>query len=293
MSMSSMTWPMAMGVVALCAAGVWGRDASAAPASPRDAAPEPMLLIVLAGQSNMENQANAGELTPEQRASLASLPAEVRVWTDEGWRGLALGDDFGPELTFGQAVGAAMPGRRIGLVKLAVGGTSMLAWSPEWDPKAAALTDNLRAGPLYDQLMRQVRTAKQAAGAATFAGVLWMQGERDAKFPAAAEQYEANLTLLVRRLRQDLGVPALPFVLGRVHPPEAHTCREQVRAAQVAVAEREPAMAWVNVDDLPLKKDQLHLNTTAVMELGRRLAAKWLMLTRGPADATGATQPGR
>jgi hypothetical protein len=106
--------------------------------------------------------AGLGEVE-ELSADYSSPPVNVVVWQEGKWAPLIpLGQTFGPELAFGRAIGAALPAERIGIVKLAVGGTPIDRWSPA-DP-----------GSLYAELLQRLRAAQGAAPGAQVGAVLWM-----------------------------------------------------------------------------------------------------------------------
>ena len=106
-----------------------------------------------------------------------------------------------------------------------------------------------------------------------------MQGERDARFPAAGEQYGANLSVLVDRIREDLDAPDLPFIFGQVNPPpERYPASEDVRNAQQAAERLIRAATMVSTEGLAKHDDDLHYNTEGQLELGRRFARAYLAM---------------
>jgi len=243
------------------------------------------MLFVLGGQSNMVGHASSGPLP----ADLKQPEPRVAVFEHGRWVQLQPGRTFGPELSLGHALAAAFPDETIGIVKHAVDGTSLLAWSPRWNVHQAGRTENSHRGPLYQELMRKVRTARQhspahdAVGPTTappVAGLFWMQGERDAMFPELAAEYEHRLKTLIRRLRIDCGAPHVPFVLGQISPPvtDPFPGRNKVRDAQARVARADDQVAMVSTDDLQKLADNLHFGAQGNLELGRRMARAFLRL---------------
>lgn len=259
-------------VLGVCLAG----SLAAGQADAQEARP---LVLVLAGQSNMAGSGVSAELAPGDRA----MPPNVTLLGANGESRPAAGPRFGPEVGVAAVVGGAMPERRLVLVKHAVGGTSMLAWSPAWDSTRAERTGNAAAGPLYEQLMRAV--GRLPAGPAPEVGaVLWMQGERDAKFDEAAGSYYENLAGLIAAFRRDLGDPELPFLLGLINPPPGgFPFHETVRAAQRRAAREIPHVHLVETDGLSKRGDDLHYDTRGALELGRRFAASYLSLRQAAA----------
>jgi len=239
-----------------------------------------MKVFILAGQSNMAGTARPEEL-PEQ---LRTPPLNVYLWRNGRWGPLTPWEQWGPELSFGHAMARAWPQERIGIVKLAVGGTSLAAWAPDWSAEQAALTGNAGVGPLYARLMQRVRLALESEGGRVV-GMVWMQGERDCRYAAAAAVYDDGLRALIERVRRDLHEAELPFVIGQVNPPaeQGYPYADVVRAAQERVAGEVPHTALVSTDGLPKRADGLHYAPSGLEALGERLAEAYLRLAPGGA----------
>ena len=237
---------------------------------------EETLVFILAGQSNMVGQGDTAALSED----LSRLPPNVRYYLDGEPASIAAGNRFGPEVTFADELSEAYPQETIVLIKFALGGSSLLAWAPDWTPEAAELTQNQGQGPLYRRLMEYVASSRSALPHnARLAAVLWMQGERDARFPAAGEQYGANLSVLVDRIREDLDAPDLPFIFGQVNPPpERYPASEDVRNAQEAAERLIHGATMVSTEGLAKHDDDLHYNSEGQLELGRRFARAYLAM---------------
>ena len=125
----------------------------------------PLQVFVLSGQSNMVGWGNSLELD-----SAARFGHDKRLWMfeDGAWQPLkprkrpssaqrtrwGINEfTFGPEIGFAHAMAAAWPGKRIGIVKQAVGGTGIMAWAPEWNESDADITGDAAKGPLYKKLV--------------------------------------------------------------------------------------------------------------------------------------------
>lgn len=231
-----------------------------------------MRVFVLSGQSNMVGFGRSEELP----AGLAGEHARVIIFEENEWRALAPKTQFGPEISFGYELAAAYPSETIGLIKYAVSGTSLLAWAPEWRQEEARKTQNAGSGPLYTKLMNWITKAR-AQKDFEIVGMLWMQGERDARFPEVAPGYEKNLKNFISHIRRDLGVPNLPFVLARVNPPaDRWRGLGEVRAAQEKVAREDPFVIMISTDDLGKLPDDVHYDAGGLVELGRRYARAYL-----------------
>ncbi len=244
----------------------------AAAASAGQAGKSPVMVFILAGQSNMEGQAvvdldhpkyyNGGKGNLEhvmRDPAKAHLYAHLKdkkgnwavrhdvwVWyrTPHDLRkgplsiGYAVYRDkhhFGPELQFGHVVGDALENQVL-LIKTAWGGKSIYK---DFRPPSSGG----QVGPCYTRMLALVREAlgnltkyfpDYDGGGYRIAGFVWFQGWNDMGNKAAVAEYEQNLANLIKDVRKELGLPNLPVVIG-----ETGNCRNMTfRRAQAAVAER-------------------------------------------------------
>ena len=153
---------------------------------------------------------------------------------------------IGPELGFGHAMGAFYE-EQILIIKCSWGGKSLgldfLPPSSESYPTPVAEGDK---GFFYQKILEIVDdvTANiavhvpgyNAAGGYEIAGFCWHQGWNDRVTPAFSAAYETNMANFIRDIRNDLGVPNLPFVIATSamdgNGPAAYT---QVELAQRAM----------------------------------------------------------
>jgi hypothetical protein len=86
--------------------------------------------------------------------------------------------------------------------------------------------------------------------------------------------YGQRLTELIARLRRELAAPDLLFVAGTPadafieRTPEVHLVIDAIKS----VAEADEHVLWVSAAGLGCKADQVHFDTAAARELGRRYA---------------------
>jgi hypothetical protein len=232
-------------------------------------------VFILSGQSNMVGGGSAREVPAE----MAAEDPNVLLWSRGEWTPLKPAGRVGPEISFGKEMAKAWPGRKIGIVKFAVGGTSVTQWDP--DKKGSG-----KRAALYARLMGYVKAAKEKTpGGVEFVGLIWMQGERDSRDEKLAKAYTANLKKFVDRVRADTGAADLPFVLGRIRTPDSYKFRDVVRKAQTEVAGNIPNSAWADADGLEMKGDNLHYNTAGQIGLGQRFAKVYLELVADKAKA--------
>jgi hypothetical protein len=242
-------------------------------------------VYLIAGQSNADGRGATGDLT-NGLAAWQSPQADVRIYYanpinldplnptyNTGWSVLAPGfsvppgfsgplpsSKFGPELSFARTLADAAPNRRLALIKVTQGGTSL---SNDWNPAS---------GYLYATFTNITRTALQALtneGARyTLRGLVWHQGESDGS--VATEVYQSMLTNFINAVRRDLGVTNLPVVVGELATNRSVT----VRQAQFNVAEIMPYVGFASSSNLPtLVANDPHFTATSQLTMGQRMAA--------------------
>jgi hypothetical protein len=230
-------------------------------------------VFILAGQSNMDGRGKFGDID----ISLQFIPENVSFYTQRFGR-FFYTRGFGPEITFSHQLSEKFPEKRLMFIKLAFGGTSLLAWDPGWKKERAEITKNEKWGNLYKKLMDFVALSIKGKKV-KMVGVLWMQGERDAKFPEAAKEYFDNLNKLIVTMRKDLKAPGMYFIYGQVNPPaEKYPGLEKVRADQARAEKEIPNTKMVSTEGLGKWNDNLHYNTEGQLELGKRFAKAYLEL---------------
>ena len=248
-------------VVLACALSACGGARTAASSE------APLDVFLLVGQSNMAGRGPLGDDDP------APMPGVYALTADGGW---ALARDplhfdkprvvgVGPGVSFGQALHAARPGRTVGLVPGAVGGTSILAWTP-------GASDEATDTHPYDDAIARTHAVLEAHGG-HLAGVLWHQGESDGSQMTAAE-YAEHLDALVARLRAEFGEPDLPFVAAQLAPYyiAGHPAAAAINEAVAGLPDRVRHTAFVTAEGLTDKGDGTHLDAASARTLGRRYA---------------------
>lgn len=234
-------------------------------------------VVLLIGQSNMDGRGKNSDLPAE----LSTPSTTIRVFyrnppaASDGWVALAPGYSlapntkpiipsatFGPEISFGPALIAAMPTLHLALIKASKGGTSL---AKDWMPGEPGKADT--QGPCYRNLMDTLKAALPALGSHRLRGAIWHQGESDAGLPEG--EYQRLLTAFIPRLRADLGVADLPFVIGEVYD---NGKRDAVRAGQKAAAATIPRVVFVPCDGIKTWDNGTHFDAAGQLELGRRYA---------------------
>jgi hypothetical protein len=222
------------------------------------AAPEPIKVFVLAGQSNMEGQAVAdldGKNYNDGKGTLKFLLREPdkaslvkHLWNDQGeWAvrkdvwvrykrehgpllagpltmGFSVYGDkhhFGPELQFGNVLGDSLS-NQILIIKTAWGGKSLYK---DFRPPSSGG----EVGPYYTKMIEEVREAlanlktdfpSYEGGGYELAGFVWYQGWNDGvDSKQAVPEYEQNLVNLIHDVRKEFKSPKLPIVVGELTGP--------------------------------------------------------------------------
>ena len=233
--------------------------------------------VILAGQSNMVGHGQLSELGE------IALPAKASLF-DLNPRAAG----FGPEIGFARRFLDIMPRDELWLIKYAVGGSSLLAWAPDWSAERAAIADDADKGALYPRLIRHVKNV-MAGDEVELLACLWLQGESDSRFQRAAAEYQRNLTRLIMRLRADIGASGLPFVMGLVNPPRSRFAYlTVVQDAQRRVAQTVPKVSLISTDGLTKHPDEVHYDSAGQLELGRRFADQLALDLRRKCAASSA-----
>ena len=177
----------------------------------------------------------------------------------------------------------AFPDKTIIIIKIGRGGTSVLTWSPEWTEELATTARNQHFKPNYDQIAADVR-AVDPSRRANLAAIVWLQGERDAQFEAAAVHYERHLTAFLTGLRRDLDSPEALLLIAEISPRITEEfpfpALEIVRSAQRRVADVLPNAEPVKTDDITTLEDGHHYDTGGLIKLGRRFGEAYVQSVR-------------
>ncbi|MCE9609864.1 MAG: sialate O-acetylesterase [Chthoniobacter sp.] len=244
----------------------------AAPLSPSVHATGKLKVFILAGQSNMDGQANVstidflGEDPDPARAALlktfkpnGKLVTRDDVWVanggvydtlQPGFGGRKnydkLGNNIGPEYAFGYYMGEALA-EQVLLIKYGPGGQSLYV---NFRPPSAGVPDGMKpenVGGQYralveivhevlDNLKKHYPAYDEKAGY-EMAGFVWFQGYNDLFDDKGRAEYGANLVHLIKDLRKEFKAPDMKTVVGvmgvnGVHVEEVNPKQKAVRDGQ-------------------------------------------------------------
>ncbi|MCY3019137.1 MAG: hypothetical protein NTW87_08935 [Planctomycetota bacterium] len=228
---------VAVGVALLALAQAWGA-----------AGKGPVKVFILAGQSNMDGQANVstidflgedkehGYLLKTFKPDGKTLVTRDDVWVASGsvcgnlgpgYGGRKnydkLGSNIGPEYAFGYFMGEALE-EQVLLIKYGPGGQSLYVnFRPPSAgmPKGAKPEDvgnHYRALVSYvhdilDNLKKRFPSYDEKAGY-EIAGFVWFQGYNDLFDETGRKEYGANLVHLIQDLRKEFKAPEMKVVVG-------------------------------------------------------------------------------
>ena len=226
-------------------------------------------LYVCIGQSNMAGRAT---LTPEVMDTLQN----VYLLNDKGnfepavnplnrystvRKDLSM-QRLGPAYGFAKEM-ARQTKRPVGLVVNARGGSSINSW-----------LKGSKDG-YYEEALSRVRIAMKQGG--VLKAILWHQGEADCHHP---EAYKEKIIQLMTDLRNDLGIPDLPVVVGQIaqwnwtkkpHIPEGtKPFNDMIKEISTFL----PHSACVSSEGLTPLKDETdpHFDAASQITLGKRYA---------------------
>ena len=237
-------------------------------------------IYLLIGQSNMAGRGKM--ILPEDTARVMEgvwllnsdgkpEPARNPLNRYSSVRKVMKMQQIGPGTAFGEKVARAT-GRKVLLVVNALGGSSIRAWAK--DAPMVADKGSIAVGEkqLYAEAIRRTR---EALPYGKLKGIIWHQGEADARNP---EAYKARLSALVENLRKDLKAPDVPFIAGEIAHwrPSAAGFNEMIRTISTFV----PNSDWVSAEGAGqlINDRDPHFSRDGQLLIGSRYADKALQM---------------
>ena len=250
MKRSCLAW---IALLPLLAAGTARSEPPALPAK------KDFLIFLLIGQSNMAGRGKPPEkedLTPHPRVLVLGkpqtwLPAlDPLHWDKPNVAGVGLGT------TFGKVVAEALPGKTIGLVPAAFGGSQISEWAK----------DGKHYGPAVERAGSRSRTARWPASSGIKANRTCNPNGPRSTRPSWISS---------SRICADLAAADVPFIAGTLSDRLKDEGAAAVNAALLGLPARQSRTGCVEAKRLPLSGDNVHFSAAAYREFGRRYAAEW------------------
>jgi hypothetical protein len=160
-----------------------------------------------------------------------------------------------PGYTFAKSMASFMPGKKLGLVVNARGGTAIEEWMPGKE--------------LYNEALIQAREASRYGN---LRGVVWHQGESDV---SRTDSYLEKVAVMINSLREDLNIPNLPFVAGQVS--EDRPERSVFNSMILHLPEAVPCTGVVTSEGTSTF-DKTHFDTESQRKMGERYASEMLRI---------------
>ncbi len=250
-------------------------------ACPWDQSDPTLHTFIVAGQSGMvARYGQRGTLPDVYETGIDQL----QMWDEGSWKrlGLGLGNGnvvprYGPELAFAWTMHAACPDANIGIIKYAVGGTSIDTW--------------VLGGENGAELHDRVLAAFQAHSDITLEGFLFKQGAGDMHNRTQAESWGEKYLSIVVFYRSAAIVPNdLPFIHGTVRsgdfpddisgidpdsilsPSAGRPFAVHVTLEQWMVQYERPGIYPTIMRDIPIGEDGTHATPEGIRLEGRNFA---------------------
>lgn len=221
-------------------------------------------VILMGGQSNMRGQGRISDL--------GTAKFENITYLDFGMSPSLKRDSksFGPEVGLSKVLSKNFRDKNFILIKYAIGGSSMLDWSPDYNPEKAKITGHPEYGNMYNSLLQKVDSLTEGLNTQIVA-LTWAQGAADARVPEAGNEYYENFELFISSIRADLELPELPILFGITNPPKAkYPAVDTVRLAQRRINSNVKNTFLIEADDLEKRADNLHFSSNGQLEFGKR-----------------------
>jgi sialate O-acetylesterase len=225
-------------------------------------------LFVIAGQSNSAGYGKDPAYDPPElgvhilrnsgRWDLASHPLNESTNTIHEINLEPANPGSSPWLSFAKTLKREI-GCPVGLLQTALGGSLLERWNPEEE------------GSLYRNMLKVI-----ASQGGCVRGILWYQGCNDAQERKVGD-YLQRFSAMVRHLREDTGLPELPFFTVQIDRytrepiPAGDDAWSAVREAQRLAARTIPNV-WIVPSIDSILSDAIHLSSVSNLTIGARAA---------------------
>ena len=229
---------------------------------------ENLWVILLAGQSNMAGRGlvEPQDTVPNNRVYALNERGNIIIAKEplHFYEPSMAGLDSG--LSFGKALIKHIPDSiSVLLVPTAVGGSSISQW----------LNDSIhREVKLFSNFKRMAELGMQFG---TVKGILWHQGESDAK-TKEAPLYQSKLSELIYQFRKVVGNQETTVVIGQLGSYSTNPLWSKINDHIKYYVSTVPNTGMINTQDLRDKGDKVHFDSKAQRVLGERYAKEFIKL---------------
>ncbi len=193
---------------------------------------------------------------------------------------------FGVELSFAKKIQSLYPNEKIAIIKYSKGGTSIDSLAAgnagSWDPDFKGTTGINQ----YDHFLKTLANAMETTDidkngitdTLIPAGILWMQGESDARTEEIANQYFNNLKHLMGLIRAAFRKDDLPIVIGKISDSwndkdgKVWNYGELIQHAQEKFAKTDNNTSIIRDTRYYKYSDKWHYDSNGYIDLGEKFA---------------------
>ncbi|MCK0192154.1 sialate O-acetylesterase [Arenibacter sp. F20364] len=229
---------------------------------------ENLWVFILAGQSNMAGRGlvEPQDTVPDKRVYTINKQGKM-IFAKEPlhfYEPSMAGLDSG--LAFGKALTQHIPDSiSVLLIPTAVGGSSISQW----------LNDSIhREVKLFSNFKRMTELGMQYG---TVKGILWHQGESDAK-TKEAPLYQIKLSELFYQFRKIIGNQETTVVIGQLGSYATNALWSKINDHIKYYVSTDPNAGIISTSDLKHKGDKVHFNSEAQRLMGERYANEFMKL---------------
>ena len=229
---------------------------------------ENIWVFILAGQSNMAGRGlvEPQDTVPNNRVYALNGKGNIIIAKEplHFYEPSMAGLDSG--LSFGKSLIKHIPDSiSVLLVPTAVGGSSISQW----------LNDSIhREVKLFSNFKRMAELGMQYG---TVKGILWHQGESDAK-TKEAPLYQSKLSELIYQFRKVVGNQETTVVIGQLGSYSTNPLWSKINDHIKYYVSTDPNTGMINTQDLKDKGDKVHFDSKAQRVLGERYANEFIKL---------------
>lgn len=222
-----------------------------------------MKSFLMMGQSNMAGRGNIEDVEPinnfrtymQRNGRFIRMSEPVNpdraIFEGKFRSGVSPAASFADELAKADKI-------KVALIPCADGGTKLSEWMP--------------GTILYDHA---VFSAKLAMRTSTLSGILWHHGESDCECDEDVLAYKDKFIYMITALREELGSPRLPVIIGELSENISEAWNLSDRPARLnrifyEIAKEIKNSAIVSSSGLALKDDGVHFTAEAQRIFGKR-----------------------